>query len=86
MRRHGGNQETLLLLADVERDHEALHFHVLAIEREDVLRELRRHLAALLDRLHLRERLPRHDARTLRQDRTAVVGRRSAIRFRARRC
>ena len=57
-------------------------FTDLRSRREDVLRELGHHLAALLHRLDLRQRPPRHDARLLGQQRGAVVAGARATRRR----
>src|SRR6266540_2990612 len=75
MRGHGREQEMLLLVAHIEWNDEALDAHVLLVQTHDVARELRHHLATLLDRLDLRERLPRHDAAHLREDLRGVIGR-----------
>src|SRR6266511_1624167 len=75
MRGHGGEQEMLLLVAHVERNDEALDAHVLLVQAHDVARELRNHLVALLDRLDLRERFPRHDAVQVREELRGVISR-----------
>src|SRR5262245_50395161 len=56
-----------LLVADLQRHHEALHLDFLLVERRDALRELRNVAVLHLHDLDLREGLPRHHVLALHE-------------------
>src|SRR6185295_14086535 len=65
--RHRGEHEVRLLVAHLQRHHEALHLDFLLVERAHVFRELRHVAVLLLYQLHLRQGLPGHHVLALRQ-------------------
>src|ERR1700730_6763377 len=59
---HRRDQEMLLLLGHIQGHHETVDANELAIQRQDLATERRNNFAVALNRLHLRQRLPRHHA------------------------
>ena len=61
-------KKAALLVANVQRHHEALHLDGLAIQRSDDLRERRHHLAIPLDQFYLTESTPGSEPRFFGQE------------------
>ena len=75
------SEKMSLLRSHVERHHETANAHGCSIQRENLLAELRNHLAAALHGLDLSECLPGDDPAYVRQQRrTKSASARQAIR------